>query len=407
MKMTYVSALWLLGALSVWSQPGKKLDVVFLNKGALASSRAEFKNNPHHLPPGLAALMKDANAALIAAPLSVVAKKQAPPSGDKHDYLSLAPYWWPDTTKPDGLPYIRRDGERYPEYYTIGDHQSLGRLVDQVRNLALAYSISREEKYARSAAKKLSVWFLEPDTRMNPNLKYAQAVRGVNEGRGTGIIDTRGLMDVIDAIIILRESHEWSKDIDEGMRKWFADYLAWLRESENGKDEAAAKNNHGSIFDGQVACMALFVGNEDLARSVLQDAGPKRIAVQIEPDGSQPLELARTKSWGYCMLNTEALVNLALLGDRAGVDLWHYQTKDGRSLRRAIDFLIPYAAGEKKWTWKQIVSMETARLSDILTIVGERLNDSAYRAAAKRLHGHAGVSSRINFLLPAEQGTRK
>jgi hypothetical protein len=148
---------------------------------------------------------------------------------------------------------------------------------------------------------------------------------------------------------------------------WFRDYLRWLRTSKNGKEEAAAANNHGSWYDVQVATFALFVGEDDAyVKKLLEEAKTKRIARQIEPDGRQPLELKRTKAFDYSQTNLRALFALATLGDRVGVDLWRYETPDGRSIRKALDWLIPFATGEKKWEHEQITGLRGASLATLL-----------------------------------------
>ena len=182
--------------------------------------------------------MEDAERALKADLVSVMQKQQTPPSGDKHDYMSLAPYWWPDPTKPGGLPYIRRDGERNPEYRTFGDNERCDAMVNRVEALALAFAVSGKERYSDRAILQLRVWFLDPSTKMNPNLNFAQAIKGVNDGRGIGIIETYSFRRLIDAMILLKQSKGWTAEIDRGIRAWFEAYLRWLQESPNGKEEA-------------------------------------------------------------------------------------------------------------------------------------------------------------------------
>jgi alginate lyase len=278
----------------------------------------------------------------------------SPPSGNKHDYLSQAPYFWPDPNKPKGLPYIRRDGERNPEINQINDHKSLDDLVVSVETLALAYYFDGNQAYAVKAVELLRAFFLDPATRMNPNLEYAQFVPGVNTGRGIGLIETRGLSRVVDAIGLLAESKSLTAQDERGLQDWFAQFLQWMQESRNGREEAAAKNNHGTFYDVQIVSYALFVGRRDLAKRILETAKQKRIASQIEPDGRQPLELARTKAWSYSNMNLDGLMLLATLGTRVGVDLWNFQTRDGRGIRKAIDFLTPVAIGEQKWGYQEI-----------------------------------------------------
>jgi hypothetical protein len=358
---------------------------VFLIDGkTLYTVRTSFKNGEKTYQPALAELFKDAGKSLRVAPVSVMEKQQLPPSGDKHDYLSIAPYWWPDSTKPDGLPYIRRDGEINPERYTVGDRERLGTMIKSVWNLALAYYISGEDQFADHASKFLRTWFLNPETRMSPHLKFAQFIRGENDGRGAGIIDTYGFRQVLDAVGLLEGARGWTQSDLEGMKRWFDEYLIWLMESDNGKDEAKTKNNHGSTYTVQVSCIALFVGKDSVAEELIKMT-KRRIAAQIKPDGSQPEELVRTKSWNYSMLNLEALVQLAWLGDRFGENIWTYTTHDGRSIKKAIQYLLPSALGMKKWRHKQIVSMETERLVSVLQILSVKLDDEAYAQMMKDL----------------------
>lgn len=329
--------------------------VFCMSPEALAKAKAGVMARDEAVRPAMERLRKDATAALKAGPFSVVENELVPPSGDKHDYISFGPYWWPDPTKKDGLPYIRRDGEVNPESRSSGsDSPALGKMVSIVETLALAYYFTGDQVYAGHAAALLRAWFLDPATKMNPNLKYGQGIPGRVEGRSAGIIDTSGLPRVVDAVGLLRTSQEWKPEDQEGMRAWFAAYLDWLRTSKHGKAESRAGNNHGTWYDVQVCSFALFVGQDRLAREVIEASREKRIARQIEPDGRQPAELARTKPFGYSTFNLQALFTLATLGEKVGVDLWHFETKDGRGLRKALDFLAMYAESEKKWPYKDL-----------------------------------------------------
>ena len=337
----------------------------------------------------------EADAAMHAGPFTVMAKSQLPPSGDKHDYMSLARYYWPNPATPDHLPYVRRDGESNPQINSVADHTDLFKMVDAVHALALGYELTGREEYAARATLLVRAWFLDPETRMNPNLRFAQAVLGVNDGRGTGILDARGLPDVTDAIAMLRGSRSWTAADETGMKSWFSDYYTWLTTSKNGLDEAAAENNHGSWYDFQAAGIALYLGKQDDARALLMQARTKRIAVQIQPDGTQPMELARTKSFSYSAFNVDALTRLAVMGDQLGVDLWHYQAPSGGSIRAAINYLLPFALNDQHWNHAEIEGFD----GDALTVTVLRgavyLGDAPYVQAAGRLKGKQTAESLI------------
>jgi len=330
-------------------------------------------------------LLKRGDRILRRAPGSVTEKETVPPSGDKRDYMSLSRYWWPDPSKPDGKPYIRRDGETNPEIERIQDHRYLNETVQAVQILALSHYFSGKPVYAEKAADFLRTWFLDDSTRMNPNLNYAQSVPGRTEGRSWGIIDSRRLASLVDAVRILPTSSEWKSGDQDNLRKWFSDYYSWLRNSPNGKEEERAANNHGTWYDVQAGAIALYLGKRDEARDILNGAKAQRIESQIEPDGSQPEELARTVSWDYSLFNLEALFLLATLGDRVDVDLWNHSSPDGRSIRKALDRLVPVAGGDREWVHRQIREIKFDRLCPLLLEAAEKYKEHRYQELAERL----------------------
>jgi hypothetical protein len=351
----------------------------------LAETKRRVESGDKTLDAAMGELEAEARKALGAGPFSVTSKGPLPPSGDRHDYMSQAPYFWPNPKTPDGLPYVRRDGERNPEINKITDHHALDQMEEAVETLALAFYFRGDEAYAAKAARLLRAWFLDPATRMNPNLEYAQYVPGVNTGRGIGLIETRGLTRVVDSVGLLAGSKSWTRDDERGVEDWYAKFLQWMLESKNGRDESAAKNNHGTWYDVQATSFALFLGKTDLAKSILETAKQKRIATQIEPDGREPLELVRTKAWSYSIGNLDGLMTLAELGGRVGVDLWHYQTADGRGLRRALEYLYPVAAGERKWDYQQLGGVEPQALFPLMRRAAVVYDDEKFRAMLSKI----------------------
>jgi hypothetical protein len=371
--------------------------VFLLDAKQLQVTRQRIHSGDKSLAQAWAKLEGEAQKALSAGPFSVVNKEATPPSGDKHDYMSQAPYFWPDPKSPTGLPYIRRDGERNPEINKYTDHRNLDQMVEAVQTLALAYYFKGDEIYARRAVQLLRVWFLDERTRMNPNLQYAQAIPGVNTGRGIGLIETRGLTQVVDAIGLLSDSKALTESDRRGLQEWFTKFLNWMLESKNGRDEQAAKNNHGTYYDLQTASFALFLGKKDLARSILEAARQKRIAMQIEPDGRQPLELVRTKAWSYSVGNLDGLMLLARLGENVGVDLWNFQTPDGRSIRRALEYLTPFALDNRKWPDQQIGEWQPEILFPLMRRAATHYRDQQYRALMSKVPD-VNSADRINLL---------
>lgn len=393
MPCLYVSVVIYVTLLVSTAVQGATLPRVFLvDPRGLAETRRLIRSGDRSFDVPLRKLEEDAHKALGAGPFSVMTKASAPPSGDRHDYMSQAPYFWPDPSKPNGLPYIRRDGERNPEINRITDHREMDRMVEAVSTLALAYYLKGEEAYASKAAALLRAWFLDPSTRMSPHLEYAQFIPGVNTGRGIGLIETRGLTSVVDAVGLLEGSKSWSREDRRGVEDWYEKFLRWMLESRNGRDEAAAKNNHGTYYDVQVISYALFINKRELAKRIVEETRSKRIAVQIEPDGRQPLELERTRAWDYSVMNLDGLLTLAELGERVGVDLWHYRTTDGRGIRRALEYLYPFAVGEAKWPHQQLGEWPPEMLFPLMRRAAARYSDEQFKSYMRRIPAAAPES---------------
>jgi hypothetical protein len=328
--------------------------VFVLRAEELAQARERIRAGDPLVIPAFENLKQDATDAMRA-PLVAVTHKSTlfPPSGNKHDYFSLSPYWWPDPTKPDGLPYIRRDGETNPESKRDLDQPRVAALGWNLQTLALAYYFTGDEAYARRAAEQLRTWFLDTATRMTPHLRFAQLVRGIDRERGSGIIDTRWFIETVDAVGLIESSPAWSADDTRRVQEWFRSYLKWLRTSPNGAHEHQARNNHGSWFAAQTASYALFIGDTAAARQIVTEA-KARIGWQIRPDGQQPIELERTRSMHYSAFNIEALSRVAEMGRHVGVDLWNYEAPEGGSLRKAIDHVAQYLKNPSEWPGRQI-----------------------------------------------------
>lgn len=307
-------------------------------------------------------LIDDAEGAMRRGAYSVTFKEGLAPSGDKHDYVSLSRYVWPDPSKKDGLPYITRDGESNPELEKY-DRNPLGNMASSVTTLSLAYYYSGDERYALKAVDLLRVWFLNKDTKMNPHLTYAQFVPGQNDNKGRpfGLIDTYSFVDMLNAVKLLESSNNYTSKDRDGLQEWFSQLKKWWQTDEQAIAEKNGKNNHGLAYDVQLVMYSLFSGDKDTALKVINEFPKLRLFDQIMPDGSQPHELRRTLAYHYSAYNLCFMVDMTAIAKNQGIEIYKMQSADGRSLYKAIDFLSPYLGKSKSsWPYKQISGWDGA-----------------------------------------------
>lgn len=288
-----------------------------------------------------------------------------PPTGDPHDFFSIGKYAFPNPSTVDGLPYVREDGKINPEVW--GSNYDLTRYeetIERVNVLALAWFYSGNEKYAAKAAEFLKVWFILPETKMNPNFECAAALPGVYDGMAIGIIFGARFVDFLDHVQLLTLSESWTEADNEKLKGWFFEYTKWLLTSPLGLEESKAGNNHGSWYAAQVAASAIYSGDVELARSMI-DKGKKQLEEQIAlhlsdyPDGSLPRELIRNQSFLYSLFGLEGFCALAGCGNVIGEDLWHFETEEGRSMKLAFSFLLPYLLEKEPWPYPSIKSPQS------------------------------------------------
>ena len=298
-------------------------------------------------------VLRAAQRSLGEAPRTIVSAPAPRSAGGLHDYYSEADYFWPNPKNPNG-PYINRDGESNPENFNT--HRELMiRLSIQASALAAAWVLTKKQEFAKHCAAHLRAWFIAPPTRMNANLQYAQAVRGVSTGRSWGIIDTLHLAEVAQAATVLHRSGVLSAEDWQGTREWFSEYLTWLQTSEPGQKERDAKNNHGSCWIVQAAAFARLTGDTGALQACQERLKNIVFPTQVAQDGSFPLELARTKPYGYSLFNLDALGMTAQILSVPSDDLWRYRFADGRQLIACFEFMKPYVADKAKWPYRNDV----------------------------------------------------
>ena len=293
-------------------------------------------------------VLKAADAFLADPPITITAFKADKSAGGVHDYFSQADYSWPDPAKPDGLPYVNRDGWSNPD--TFQDHRrAMVRFARGVGALGAAFKMTGDRKYADAAVAHLRAWFVTPETRMQPSLRYSQAILGSVTGRGVGIIDTIHLIEVAAAIEVLGARGGLAPADAAPIKAWFREYLTWLTTSEYGIDERERGNNHGTCWVMQVAAFARMLGDQ----ATLDDCRTRfktwLLPNQMFQDGSFPLEMRRTKPYGYALFQLDQLATVAQILSTPRDDLWAFRLPDGRSLRLAVEFMYPFIADKSRW----------------------------------------------------------
>ena len=343
-----------------------------------------------------ASVMKEADWALLQNPETVTASRAVRSAGGLHDFFSEGDYWWPDPRHVDS-PYIQRDGMTNPDNF-VDHRRAMIRFSRVMGALASAYLINQDERFAQQAFRHARAWFMDDATLMSPHLRFAQAIKGRFTGRGIGIIDTIHLLEVARALQVLENSRAALKGDYVIFRNWFADYLVWLTTHPYGLDESRALNNHGTCWTLQVAGFADFTRNDSLLQVCRERYKNIHLPGQMAVDGSFPRELARTKPYGYSLFNLDAMVMICqVLGNTAGHEaqgtrhkpasrrlgtslptsgraqgtrhkpasrrlgtrhkegLWNFRIEGDRSIRKGVDFLLPFVRDKKSWPYKQDV----------------------------------------------------
>lgn len=312
-------------------------------KNKIKQIKSEIKRQSSEYMPAYQALRAFCDEEITKPGYSVMDKKMTPPSGNKHDYVSMGRYWWPDSTKRDGLPYIRRDGHSNPELKLL-DRERLGSMAEAVERLSLMYYFSNEEKYARKAVELLRIWFLNEDTKMNPDMKFAQFVPGHNQnkGRAEGLLDTYSMVAMLSGVSYLKASEALTKEDLAGLKEWFGNYLDWMLTSEQGIAEGNTVNNHAVAYDVQVVAFAQFVGRDDVARKVIGEFLSRRIFTQVKEDGSQPKELARQTGFGYSVYNINHMLDMCALAGKGGKRMYRQASVGKNSIQGSIEYMSQY-----------------------------------------------------------------
>ena len=343
---------------------------MWLSDGELyAQLRQRVRAGDVAIQPHADALRRHA-AAVCGSPAPAVTDKRFTlhsPSREPHDYVSIGTYFWPNPESPDGLPYVVRDGRLSPDLH-LYDRPRWDTAVDgMVTTLRAAYFLD-EPRYAAEAARRIRRWFLDPASRMNPHLAYAQMVPGRETGRPYGIVDfALGLPTLVDHMSLFEPdgSAAWTAADRAALAAWCAEFLTWLETHPFGRQEEASANNHGTFYDRLVVSLALFLARPERAAAQLAKTR-ERIVTQIEPDGKMPHELRRTCSFGYTLMNLRGLVDLAWLGRGLGVEFWDWSGPDGQSIRAAMDWFLGYAGTATAWPWEQIEPIDWRMVCPVL-----------------------------------------
>jgi unsaturated rhamnogalacturonyl hydrolase len=365
---------------------GKKniTSVARLSQAQLVAARERFIAGDLVAVAAVNQLDAAAKKILTIKPFTIVNKIVLPASGNPHDYFSFAPYWWPNPSTENGLPYIQLDGKINPASRDKhSDKVALNGMLNSTQILSNAYFFTGDKRYAQKAAELIRAWFLDDATKMNPHLRYGQAIPGKVDGRGIGIIDTRLFYQVIDSIALINDAAVISQQESLDLKHWFNDYLDWLLHSPLGIEEQKALNNHGTFYDFQVAAIALYVGREDVVRATIAQT-KKRMGSHFEPDGQQPFEMARTRPFHYSVFNLQAYFGVASIAQKLGIDVWNYPSATNATLKQGMDYLLTRMLQEKNWGGKEEATIEEEIMVPLLSEYAQayKVNIDQYRVIA-------------------------
>jgi len=320
--------------------------LIFLYHQSVFSQTTSYSNVSKLLAKDI---LNKANKALQLAPITVTATHSDRSAGGLHDFFSEGDYWWPDSANPTG-PYIQKDGLTNPNNFTA-HRKAMIRFSQLAGTCTSAFLLTKDKKFAQQVVKHLNAWFIDTNTLMNPSLLYAQAIKGKFTGRGVGIIDMIQMMEVAKSVSILEKYNLIpSKDL-VAIKSWFSNYLLWVTTHPYGLDERDAKNNHGTCWTMQVAVFAKLVNDQKLVDYCTNRFKTILLPNQLDKNGSFPLELKRTKPFGYSLFNLDAMVTLAYVLSDEKDNLFNYETINNTSLKNAIDFIYPFVEDKSKWTY--------------------------------------------------------
>lgn len=343
-------------------------------------------------------VLNEAAWALQQLPITVTAEMSPRSAGGKHDFYSEGDYWWPNPASPDS-PYIQKDGLTNPGNF-VAHRLAMIRFSRIIGALASAYKITGNDKYVKHALLHLKAWFTNSETLMNPHLLYAQAIKGRFTGRGIGIIDTIQFLEVAQGVLVMEDADLFDKKVLSGIKKWFSAYLTWLTTHQYGKDEMNALNNHGTCWVMQVASFAKLTGNRQLMNFCRDRYKNLLLPKQMAADGSFPLEVKRTKPFGYSLFNLDAMTMICQILSDNGQNLWNYQTENGKSIRKGITYLYPYVANKSKWPFgKDVMYWEHWPVAQPFLVFGAAAyNEKNWFATWKKLDHDPKVDEVIRNL---------
>ncbi len=324
---------------------------------------------------------------ILSKPLMLITNVKLPrPSGDIHDYISVAPYWWPNPDTPDGLPWVGRDGYVNPDTRT-GVHPSA--MYGRIQTLALACFYLGDNGYSEYARRQLYGWFVDPETRTNPNAKYGQSVPGVAEGRGAGLIEFCQANSLYNAIGILECMGLIDEELVSKLKAWFYDFANWMLTHELGVRIDTTCDNHASWYSANLLGTAVFTERPALIKKLCYTLHYRRIKNSIKPDGSQPEELRRTKAMMYSFYNLSALSIACNLSAKNGyAENWGVDMNSGECrLKMAVDFLYPYVLDPASCPYSDLKQGGYSHsMAEAMLVIDKRFPGEGYAERAEALY---------------------
>lgn len=314
---------------------------------------------------------------ILKTPFVSVRNKKKSYTGDSNVYESLATYFWPDKSNPNGR-YIVKDGQHNPEtdlYCT----PLIYTLSHKLKYICEAYVLTGDDKYAQYAKKQILFWFTDPHFYMKPDFEYGQFIPGGKYTKGNigAISEAYYLIDALEAIALLKDNKYIDKTTNRKLKDWFHEFSIWMRTSIIGSKMKSASDNCSIMFDVLLYRISYYINDKVTCRDITKNFTTQRLHKQITEDGRQIMELKRSNAITYSIYNLNHIIDFCFMLEKSGTH--YYYATNSKRIEAALNYIYQFTDNKEKYSY-----MESGDWTSInkqiqaLRLRAQRLNDSHF-----------------------------